>query len=30
MGRITVPGLPDLGEQVRLFGAHVLPEVSSL
>jgi 5,10-methylenetetrahydromethanopterin reductase len=27
---ITVEGLPDLGEQVRLFGAHVLPEISSL
>jgi 5,10-methylenetetrahydromethanopterin reductase len=27
---ITVEGLPDLGAQVRLFGAHVLPEISSL
>jgi 5,10-methylenetetrahydromethanopterin reductase len=27
---ITVEGLPDLGEQVRLFGAQVLPEISSL
>jgi 5,10-methylenetetrahydromethanopterin reductase len=27
---ITVEGLPDLGEQVRLFGAQVLPEISAL
>ena len=27
---IEVEGLPDLGEQVRLFGEHVLPQVSSL
>jgi 5,10-methylenetetrahydromethanopterin reductase len=27
---IEIDGLPDLGEQVRLFGEHVLPEVSSL
>jgi 5,10-methylenetetrahydromethanopterin reductase len=27
---ITVEGLPDLEEQVRLFGAQVLPEISSL
>ena len=27
---ITIEGLPDLGEQVRLFGAQVLPEISAL
>jgi hypothetical protein len=27
---IDVQGLPDLGEQVRLFGERVLPEISSL
>ena len=27
---IEIEGLPDLGEQVRLFGEHVLPELSSL
>ena len=27
---IDVEGLPDLGEQVRIFGAQVLPEISSL
>ena len=27
---IDVEGLPDLGEQVRIFGEQVLPEISSL
>jgi 5,10-methylenetetrahydromethanopterin reductase len=27
---IDVDGLPDLGEQVRIFGEQVLPEISSL
>ena len=27
---ISVEGLPDLGEQVRLFGEQVLPQISSL
>jgi hypothetical protein len=26
---ITIEGLPDLVQQVRLFGAQVLPEISS-
>jgi hypothetical protein len=25
---VEVPGLPDLVEQVRLFGEHVLPRLS--
>jgi hypothetical protein len=28
--RIDVEGLPDLGEQVRIVGEQVLPEISSL
>ena len=27
---IEIEGLPDLGEQVRIFGEQVLPEISSL